>query len=169
MQPGIIPERASERTSERASERGPERRRSVRYIVEGDVIFHIGSPESSGALVNIGRHGMLVRTKVLVPEGTKLRVGFTVDGYPAECQGRSQVVRTSPDLLAVQFLGEPRGLPQLLLWLERENVPWTGQDTPEGYSALRAPQASEAVPASSALREERRELEAILPLLDAMG
>jgi len=173
MQPGVISERASERASERGPERRPERRserrRSVRYIVEGDVIFHTGSPESSGTLVNIGRYGMLVRTNVLVPEGTILRVGFTVDEYPAELQGRSQVVRTSADLLAIQFLGEVRGMPQLLLWLERENVPWAGQDTPEGCSLLQSPQASEAGPASSALQEEREELEAILPLLDAMG
>ena len=146
-----------------------ERRRSVRYIVGGDVILHTGSPESSGVLVNIGQHGMLVRSNVLVPEGTKLPVRFSVDEYPAEFQGRSQVVRARSDLLAMQFLEEPQELLQLLRWLERENAPWTGLDIPQGDNLLRSPQPCEMAFASATTQNERQELEAILPLLDAMG
>ena len=146
-----------------------ERRRSLRYIVGGEVVFHTGSPESCGALVNIGRHGMLVRTNVRVPEGTKLQVGFTVGRYPMAFQGPSQVVGANTDLLAVKFLDEPRALPQLLQWLERENLPWTGLDAPDSDAAVRRQQASPAAPASSPIQDERQELEAILPFLDAIG
>ena len=146
-----------------------ERRRSVRYIVGGEVVFHTGSPESCGALVNIGRYGMLVRTNVCVSEGTKLQVGFTVDGYPMALQGPSQIVGANTDLLAMKFIVEPRELPQLLQWLERGNFPWTGLDAPDSDAAVRRQRASEAAPAYSPIQDERQELEAILPFLDAMG
>lgn len=146
-----------------------ERRRGVRYIVGGEVIFHTGSPESCGVLVNIGRHGMLVRTNVRVPEGTKLQVGFTVEGYPMTVQGFSQVVGASTDLLAIKFLDEPGELRQLFQWLEQENFPWTGLDAPESGATVRRQQASQAASASSPIQDERQELEAILPFLDAMG
>ena len=146
-----------------------ERRRGVRYIVGGEVVFHTGSPESCGSLVNIGRHGMLVRTNVRVPEGTKLQVGFTVEGYPTAVQGPTQVVGANTDLLAMQFLDEPRARLQLLQWLEQENFPWTGLDAPDRDAAVRRQRASPAAPASSPIQDERQELEAILPFLDALG
>ena len=146
-----------------------ERRRSVRYIVGGEVVFHTGSPESCGALVNIGRYGMLVRTNVCVSEGTKLQVGFTVEGYPTTVRGLSQVVGAGTDLLAMKFLDEPPELSQLLQWLEQDNFPWTGLDDPESDAAVRHEQASQAAPASAPIQHERQELEAILPFLDAIG
>ena len=146
-----------------------ERRRSVRYIVGGGVVFHTGSPESCGEVVNIGRYGMLVRTNVRVSEGTKLQVGFTVEGYPMAVQGTSQIVGANTDLLAMKFLAEPRELPQLLQWLEQENFPWTGLDAPDSDAAVRRQGAAVAGPPSSAVQDERQELETILPLLDAMG
>lgn len=147
----------------------PERRRSVRYIVGGKVIFPTGSPEFSGDLVNISPHGMLVRTKVCVPEGTKLQVGFTVAGYPVAFQASSQVVGAQPELLAMKFLDDPPELAQLLGWLEREHLPWTGLDAPDGAGGAPSQGTSQTLPAPSAVQDERQELETILPFLDSMG
>lgn len=146
-----------------------ERRRSARYIVGGQVIFYTGSPDFSGVLVNIGRHGMLVRTNVRVPEGTRFQIGFTVSGYPSPLQGHSQVVGGIADLLAMEFFGEPGELSQLLQWLDRENVPWTGLDPPRNAHAVRPLVASKSDPASSETKEINQELEAVLPFLEAMG
>ena len=69
----------------------------------------------------------------------------------------------------MKFLDEPRERPQLLQWLERENLPWTGLDAPDRDAEVRRQRASVAAPASSPIPEERQELEAILPFLDALG
>lgn len=151
------------------AEAGRKRRASVRYIIGGQVIFHTGSPDSCGELVNIGQYGMLVRTHVQVPDGTDLRIGLTVEGYPAALQGEGRVVGARQDLLAVKFVREPAGLIQLLQWLCQENVPWTGLDTLHSGQVVSSlvPATAEQQPYES--QEERRELEAILPFIDAMG
>jgi hypothetical protein len=148
---------------------GPKRRASVRYIVGGQVIFHTGSPDSCGDLVNIGPYGILVRTHVQVPEGTEFRIGLTVEGYPTPLQGDGRVVGARQGLLAVKFLGEPDGLFQLLRWLSLENVPWTGLDTLHSDQVIVSlvPAAPEQ-PLSDA-QAEHQELEEILPFIEAMG
>ena len=147
------------------AEAGQKRRRSVRYIIGGQVIFHTGSPDSCGDLVNLGRHGMLVRTNVQVPEGTEFRIGLTVEGYPTSLQADGRVSGSRQDLLAVRFLREPDGMMHLLQWLSQENVPWTGLDTLHSLSLV------PAKPEQSPLRaqDETHALEAILPFIEAMG
>jgi hypothetical protein len=150
------------------AESGTKRRASVRYIIGGQVIFHTGSPDSSGGLVNIGRYGMLVRTHVHIPEGTELAIGLTVEGYPTPLQGNGCVVGARRDLLAIKFLGEPDRMTHLLQWLRQENVPWTGLDTLHSDQAvLSLPAATE--PLAQPEQAEQRELEAILPFIEAMG
>ena len=145
------------------------RRSSVRYIIGGQVIFHTGSPDSCGDLVNLGQHGMLVRTHVQVPAGTEFRIGLTVEGYPTSLQGDGRVVGARQDLLAIRFLREPAGLIQLLQWLAQENVPWTGLDTLHSYQVILSlvPATPEQPP--SPAQSEHHELEAILPFIEAMG
>jgi len=147
----------------------PERRRSLRYIVSGQVIFYTGSPDSCGDLVNLGEYGVLVRTNVCVPAGTRFRIGITVEGYPVPFQGESQVVGTGSDLLAIKFSGEMAELAQLLQWLDRENVPWTGLDSadngPGGWAAIPGLMG----PGSPEEKATDAELEAVLPFLEAMG
>ena len=151
------------------AEGGQKRRASVRYIIGGQVIFHTGSPDSSGELVNISQRGMLVRTHVQVPEGTKLRIGFTVEGYPTPLQGGGCVVGVRQDLLAIRFLRDPAGLLQLLQWLSLENAPWTGLDTIDSDQVTLSLFPVTAQQPSSRAQAERNELEAILPFLEAIG
>ena len=148
---------------------GPERRRNVRYIVGGQVIFHTGPPDSSGALVNLGQYGMLVRTNVRVPAGTQFRIGVTVDGYATPLRCESQVVGIYSDLLAMKFLGAMAELAPLLQWLDRENVPWTGLETPDSVHAIPALVTATAALTSSEIENPDAELEAILPFVEAMG
>ena len=141
----------------------------MRYIIGGQVIFHTGSPDSCGDLVNLGQHGMLVRTQVQVPAGTEFRIGLTVEGYPTSLQGDGRVVGARQDLVAIRFLREPAGLIQLLQWLAQENVPWTGLDTLHSDQVILSlvPAAPEQPP--SPAQSEHHELEAILPFIEAMG
>ena len=148
---------------------GLKRRARVRYIINGQVIFHTGSPDSSGDLVNIGQYGMLVRTHVQVPEGTEFRIGLTVEGYPTPRQCDGRVVGARQDLLAIKFFGEPDGLTQLLQWLSLENVPWTGLDTLDSDQLTLSPAPATPEQSPSRAQTERRELEAILPFIEAMG
>jgi hypothetical protein len=145
------------------------RRASVRFITGGQVMFHTGSPESFGDLVNLGRHGMLVRTNVRVPQGTLLRIGITVEGYPTPLQGDGSIVGFKQDLLAVKFLSEPAGLTRLLSWLSQENVPWTGVDTLHSDQVTLSLVPEQGEPSASSPKTIDPELEAILPLIDAMG
>ena len=147
----------------------PKRRRSVRYIVSGQVIFYTGSPDSCGDLVNVGRHGMLVRTNVRVPVGTQFRIGFAVDGYPTPFQGDSRVVGMDSNLVAMKFVEEATELALLLQWLDQENIPWTGLDEPDGDRANRMTLPGTADLASSRINRPNPELEAILPFVEAMG
>ena len=147
----------------------PQRRHSVRYIVGGQVIFYTGSPDSYGDLVNLGRHGILVRTNVRVPADTQFRIGVTVEGYPTPFQGESQVVGVSSDLLAMKFLEEMAELAPLLQWLDRENIPWTGLDSPDSGSAVGAAIPGLGGLASPEGKATDPELEDVLPFLDAMG
>lgn len=148
---------------------GLKRRTSVRYIIRGQVIFHTGSPESFGDLVNLGRHGILVRTNVQVPEGTAFRIGITVEGYPTPLQGDGCVVGFKPNLLAVKFLSEPADMMQLLQWLSQENVPWTGVDTLRSDQVTLSPMPAQGEHAASRGTTADPELENILPFIDAMG
>ena len=151
------------------AEAGPKRRASVRYIIGGQVIFHTGSPDSCGDLVNLGQHGMLVRTQVQVPAGTEFRIGLTVEGYPTSLQGDGRVVGARQDLLAIRFLREPAGLIQLLQWLAQENVPWTGLDTLHSDQVILSLVPATPEQSPSRAQSERHELEAILPFIEAMG
>jgi hypothetical protein len=147
----------------------PKRRRSVRYITGGQVIFHTGSADSCGDLVNLGQYGMLVRTNVYVPVGTKFWIGVSVDGYPTPVQGESKVVGMNSDLLAMKFLGETAELARLLQWFDRENVPWTGLDSPDSGSGARTATPGLGDLASAEGKATDPELDAVLPFLDAMG
>jgi hypothetical protein len=144
------------------------RRASVRYIAPGEVIFHTGSPDSCGQLVNIGRHGMLVRTNFRASEGSTYHIGFAVDGYPHAFRAEGQIVGSREDLLAIKFVREPDEILQLLEWLGRENIPWTGLDSLEADRALPSPHCQpEANGSGSATAKQ--ELENILPFLEAIG
>jgi hypothetical protein len=146
---------------------GLRRRAGVRYIVVGEVIFHTGSPDSCGELVNIGQRGILVRTNLQAPQGAEFRMGVTVDGYPQPLQARAEVVGSHENLLALKFVTEPAEMTQLLHWLLRENVPWTGLDsqdaTPPGLSAAASYDENRNSPAAN------QDLDAILPFIEAMG
>ena len=158
-----------EREVRMATEASQKRRAGVRYIIGGQVIFHTGSPDSSGELVNLGQYGMLVRTQVQVPAGTDLRIGLAVEGYPHALQGDARVVGARQDLLAVKFLRELPGIIQLLGWLSRENVPWTGLDTLQSEQVILSLVPAPPEQTSPSAQAERQELEAILPFIEAMG
>ena len=145
------------------------RRASVRYIIGGQVMFHTGSPDSSGELVNIGQHGMLVRTHVHVPQGTELPIEIAVEGYPAPLLIEGRVIGSSRDLQAVKFLKKSPGIVQLLGWLSQENIPWTGMDTAELDQETLSLIPAKGVQAPIHPQDEAAELDAILPFIEAMG
>ena len=152
-----------------AGEPKKKRRASVRYIIGGQVMFHTGSPDSIGELVNIGQRGMLVRTHVEVAEGTEMPIGVTVEGYPAPLLVEGKIVGFSRDLVAVKFLKESPGIVQLLGWLSQENFPWTGLDTLRTNQETLSLIPAKTGQAADKPQEEANELEDILPFLDAMG
>jgi hypothetical protein len=102
-----------------------ERRRYRRYIVKGSVVVLHSSAEIAGELLNLGFGGVLVRTKIVHPEGTRVTLTFQFNGYPEETSAQGLVVGTKPDLMAVKFLEEPAGIESVLNWLEMEHYPWT--------------------------------------------
>ena len=103
-----------------------ERRRYRRYIVRGMVRFRIDSIEVSGDLVNFGQGGMLIRSSFVLPEGTQLPIQVVAFCYPYSFAVPGRVVGAKGELMAIKFLQIPDGVTELLHWLERENVPWTG-------------------------------------------
>jgi hypothetical protein len=107
-----------------------ERRRYRRYIVKGSVIINPALPEAAGdatvgELLNIGLGGVLLRSKTIPREGTRVSLRFSFDGYPEKTLAEGQVVGTKPDLMAVKFLEQPAGIDAVLNWLEQEHYPWT--------------------------------------------
>ena len=108
---------ALKRDARKTDEPGRKRRTSARYIIGGDAMFDTGSLDSFGTLMNIGRHGILVRTRVQLPEGTKFWIRFSVEGYARVLQAEGQVVSSRQDLIAVKFVRDPTGLIELLLSL----------------------------------------------------
>lgn len=103
-----------------------ERRRYRRYIVQGQVRFRINSSEASGELVNFSQGGLLVRSQAVLPPGTQATFRVTASCYPNAFDVAGEVVGVKDALLAIKFLEQPKSVHQLLEWLERENVPWTG-------------------------------------------
>ncbi|MBI4463348.1 MAG: hypothetical protein HY647_01470 [Acidobacteria bacterium] len=146
------------------------RRRNRRYIVRGEAAFLLAAENAVAELVNIGPGGMLFRNHVFPPMGTNLTIQFAVCGYPAELRAHGQVVGGNSEVVALRFGGEPPGLNELLEWLEGENYPWTGLDTPvcgcpeesqqDGHSSLST---------SAKTREEENEMAAILAYLEGLG
>ncbi len=100
-----------------------DKRRHKRYRVSGRADFQAASADATGDLLDIGTGGILVRSPVIPPQGTNLTARFTVDGYAATFDCRGRVVRAQMDVLAVMFLEEPKGLAELLQWLEKGTLP----------------------------------------------
>ncbi|OFW45079.1 MAG: hypothetical protein A3J28_00765 [Acidobacteria bacterium RIFCSPLOWO2_12_FULL_60_22] len=109
-----------------------ERRRYRRYIVRGEVKLRSGSVETSGGLVNLGQGGMLIRSGVALAEGREMTIHAKVAGYPNPLEVPGRVIRVQDELTAIQFLKPLDNGHELLLWLARENYPWTGTDASDG-------------------------------------
>ena len=103
-----------------------EQRRYKRYIVKGSVVLQCSAGESRGTLLNLGKGGVLIRSKTVHTEGEKLSFCFDVRGYGETFKARGLVVGTQADLSAIKFLAEPAGIEALLLWLDQENCTWSG-------------------------------------------
>jgi hypothetical protein len=103
-----------------------ERRKHRRYIVAGRVTFAIGSVNVSGELVNFGHGGMQIRTRHEVSANARLDFRVVAYCYPEMFTVPGQVVGIGNSSLSVKFLERTSGAKELLLWLERENYPWTG-------------------------------------------
>ena len=143
-----------------------ERRLYRRYIVQGVVELRGDSGKASGELVNIGQGGMLIRVSLALPPGSKVTVHAALLGYSHALKASGQVAGVRDGLLAVQLIEEPNGLYELLLWLARENVPWTA-----AYP-LNTPEPAPSPPADSdktARRMSEEELEALRAYLHQLG
>jgi hypothetical protein len=110
-----------------------ERRKHRRYIVDGTVRFTVGPVSVSGALINFGHGGMLVRADgmlgEMVSEAAQLDFQVTAYCYPETFRVLGEIVGGKNSLLAVKFLERPHGAKELLLWLEGENFPWTSSSS----------------------------------------
>ena len=120
-----------------------ERRRHRRYILPGQVRFRINSFEASGELVNFGQGGLLMRSRVALPVGTQMSLRVQASCYPSAFETPAEIVGVKNALMALKFLEQPHGVQELLLWLERENFPWTG--TFADLESAPAPPVSPAV------------------------
>ncbi|MBI1956023.1 MAG: PilZ domain-containing protein [Acidobacteria bacterium] len=102
-----------------------ERRRYRRYIVQGRVKFRIGSAETLGDVVNFGQGGMLIRSGVVLPEGSETTIQVKASCYPDAFEVSGQVVGVKNGRMAIKFLKKPKAVEELLLCLAQENYPWT--------------------------------------------
>lgn len=103
-----------------------ERRKHRRFIVSGRVRFATGFDSVLANLVNLGQGGILIRSQVTYPEGTKATFHVSPHGCPYKLEVEGQVVGAKDGLMAVQFLEERPEISDCIQWLVSENCPWTG-------------------------------------------
>ena len=101
-------------------------RRYRRYIVSGTVRFDTNSEAGSGDLINLGEAGILIRSGVVLPEGTEGTFHVVPSCYPFKFEVEGQVVGGRDDLVAIRFLQNHQTVSALIQWLGQENCPWTG-------------------------------------------
>ena len=139
----------------RAAEQKIERRRHRRYIVRGRTRLTIDSLENWAELVNFGEGGLLIRSSLELPAGTRVNLRILAFCYPIGVDAYGQVVGGRGDLLAIQFVEKPTEAERLLRWLEVEHYPWTGIfDDPD---VDRRSEAERPQSASAGARCEARE------------
>lgn len=103
-----------------------ERRKHRRFIVSGRVRFVTGFDSGLGSLVNLGKGGILFRSRAVLPEGAKGTFQLHPSGCPIELKIEGQVVGVKNEIMAVRFLEERPEVSDCVQWLANENCPWTG-------------------------------------------
>ena len=103
-----------------------ERRKHRRYIVSGRVRFVTGFDTGLASLVNLGEGGILIRSRALLPLGTKATFRVVPSQCPIEIEIEGRVVGVKDGLLAVRFLEKRQEVSDCVRWLASENCPWTG-------------------------------------------
>ena len=96
-----------------------DRRRYNRYPAGGHALFWTSSIAATGDLLNVGRGGILFHSPAELPHAGKIKVCFTLPGYPRVFEIQGKVVHVQRDIQAFMFLEKPPGLKNLLRWLER--------------------------------------------------
>ncbi len=98
-----------------------ERRRNPRYPVKGRATLITAAGELPAELIDIATGSLLMRCLLTAPAGAELQIRFRVENHAEEFTVTGRVVRTQPDVLAVVFLDEPRGLRHLIDELEKRH------------------------------------------------
>ncbi len=94
-----------------------------RYPVSGRILFRTESVQAVGELVGIARGGALIRSEAVPSPGSEVTACFIVRDYPGAFEARGKVVRILTNAWAIEFLGEPPWLTEMLQWLERTYGP----------------------------------------------
>jgi hypothetical protein len=98
-----------------------ERRRNPRFPVTGRAIIVTPEGELPAELIDIATGSLLMRCRQSAPAGAELPIRFSVENHANEFTVTGRVVRTQPDVLAVVFVDEPRGLRQLIEEIEKRH------------------------------------------------
>jgi PilZ domain len=130
-----------------------ERRKHRRFIVSGKVQFTAGFDSGLGSLVNLGEGGLLIRSRALLPEGTKGTFHVHPSRCPIEFEIEGQVVGVKGSVMAVQFLEKRPEVSDCVQWLASENCPWTGPVSMEVSGASRPEPTIPSEIAEPAIRE----------------
>jgi hypothetical protein len=100
---------------------GEERRQLKRFFIKGLLRLQPAGGVFSQELcevINVSGGGVLILTKTAPVAGSNVEVRFTIQGYNGEIQAKARVVRSDPNLAAIEFTDEPEGLEDLVNWLE---------------------------------------------------
>ncbi|MCZ6753292.1 MAG: PilZ domain-containing protein [Acidobacteria bacterium] len=111
-----------------------EKRSYKRYPVSGKILFQTESMEAPGELIDIGKWGAQIRSKLKPMEGEELTVQFAVQDYPEGFEVKGMVVRVQPNSWAMMFLQETVKLVTLLQFLDKrtqEEIQERGEKEPE--------------------------------------
>jgi hypothetical protein len=102
-----------------------ERRQNKRFCVKGLLRLQTsgGVPSQNVCeVLNVSSKGVLFLTKNPPIAGTNIEFRFTIEGYNNEIQAKGRVVREDSNLAVIEFTGKPKGIDELVNWLESESI-----------------------------------------------
>src|SRR5688572_25352895 len=98
-----------------------DRRQHKRHIVHGEAAVQLPDGSSSKLeVLNLSRGGLLLLTSSPPPIGSDVTLNFSVQGYHSTMESSARVVRHDKGAMGVAFKSAPKGIEELLNWLETE-------------------------------------------------
>ena len=91
-----------------------------RYAVSGRALFLTESVQAVGELVDIAIGGALIHSEAVPSPGSEVTACFIVRDYPGAFEAKGKVVRILTNAWAIEFLGKPPWLAEMLRWCGKE-------------------------------------------------